>query len=123
MPVDRFFGLGRVTDGAADALRLGWTATVLEPSINTSAVSKSPTLALSESTQPPFSNVRPPRLSLGPLLLALRLAGRAVPASVSDATAPATTPAALKVRKWRRDSLPSLDTSASGSCIAAGCVP
>src|SRR5262245_21866582 len=34
---------------AADALRSGWTATILEPSINTSAVSKSPTLASSES--------------------------------------------------------------------------
>jgi hypothetical protein len=36
--------------------------------------------------------------------------------------APATTPAAFEVRKWRRDSLPSLDMPTSDVCITAGCV-
>jgi hypothetical protein len=71
--------------------------------------------------QPPFSKMRPPQMAPEPLLLPLRSAAGAVPASASVVMAPTTTPAALAVRKWRRDILPPLGTSASNACIEAAC--
>ena len=76
----------------AVAVRFGPTAAIREPSIRTSAVSKSPTFGSSERTQPPFSRMRPP---CG--------AAAAPRCAAGDALRAASMTAALEVRKSRRE--------------------
>src|SRR5215813_14961020 len=83
---------------AEDACRSGPTAAIFDPSISTSALSKSPSFASMVKTTPPFSSMRSP----GP-------PPRGMPADSTDAQAdrpaPPTTPAtsSAAARNSRRD--------------------
>ena len=102
---------------AAVAWRSGPTAAIFDPSISTSAFSKSPSLESIVRTTPPFKRTRCPGAPLGGTSLARPV--EAQPANPAPPAALATSPVVLEPRNPRREITPASCAPASRQ-VASG---